>query len=170
MKFTIQAAALVAALGGLLAPVSSTQAAEVGHFISSNAVDKCQAFTPGITNTIRNRVIGAENVGASPIAVACVFQLSENYGMGSAITDDLSISFASTNPAPVTVNCTMLPGSKAFDGIGTAVNQSVDLAAGSGTGELEFTGPWSVFSIGINCTLPPNVTITGLVHRYRDGS
>jgi hypothetical protein len=156
MKFTIQAAALVAALGGLLAPVSSTQAAEVGHFVSSNAVDKCQAFTPGITNTIRNRVIGAENVGASPIAVASVFHLS--------------ISFASTNPAPVTVNCTMLPGSKAFDGIGTAVNQSVDLAAGSGTGELEFTGPWSVFSIGINCTLPPNVTITGLVHRYRDGS
>ena len=37
---------------------------------AANAPGRCQAFTPGLSNTIRNRVVGSENIGP-PIAVAC---------------------------------------------------------------------------------------------------
>ena len=65
--------------------------------------DKCQAFTPGVTNTIRNRVVGAENVGANPIAVACVFELSDVYFASTATVDNIHMYFRNTNLAPVDV-------------------------------------------------------------------
>jgi hypothetical protein len=163
-------AALATAFFGLLFGASPAALAEQSHYVSSNAVDKCQAFTPGVTNTIRNRVSGAENVGTQAIAVACVFELSETYGMSSAIVDDVSVYIKNGSSSPMTVNCSLLPGDP--NNLGTLVTKSVDLAAGEtssidyGTGD---TGaPWSVFGIGVNCSVPPKAIITETVIRYRN--
>jgi hypothetical protein len=154
----------------LLSVIAPAVQAEQSHYVSSNAVDKCQAFTPGVTNTIRNRVSGAENVGTQAIAVACVFELSETYGMLSAIVDDVSVYIKNGSSSPMTVNCSLLPGDP--NDLGTLVTKSVDLAAGEtssidyGTGD---TGaPWAVFGIGVNCSVPPKAIITETVIRYRN--
>ena len=164
MKTFVQVAMLGTGLG-LALGVSAPAFAETGHYVSSNAVDKCQAFTPGVTNTIRNRVIGAENVGANPIAVACAFELSEMYGGGSAIVDNIYMRFRNTNLAPVDVSCSLLPGGHA-ESIGTVVNSTVSVASGSNA-TMTFTGPYEVFGIGVNCIVPSNVTIVQTIIRYR---
>lgn len=164
MKTFVQAAMLSTSLG-LALGISAPAFAETGHYVSSNAVDKCQAFTPGVTNTIRNRVTGAENVGANPIAVACVFEISEMYGASSAIVDDVTLYFRNTNLAPVNVSCSLLPGGH-DEGIGTIVNDTVSVPSG-GNESITFAGPYSVFGIGVNCIIPSNVTIVHTIIRYR---
>ena len=120
------------ALIGLLIGINPAARAEQSHFVSSNAVDKCQAFTPGVTNTIRNRVAGAENVGTQAIAVACAFELAETYGMGSATVDNVYVYLKNGSANEVTISCTLLPGTNwASDGVGTLVTQSATLAAGA---------------------------------------
>ena len=158
----------VTACIGLLAGISPAAKAELSHYVSSNAVDKCQSFTPGVTNTIRNRVAGAENVGTQTIAVACAFELSETYGAASAIVDEVEVFLKNGSAAEVTINCTLLPGTTwAGDGVGTLVTQSVTLAPGAAD-SVSYSGPWSVFGIGVNCNLPPQGTIQGTVIRYRN--
>jgi len=164
MKTFVQVAMLGTGLG-LALGVSAPAFAETGHYVSSNAVDKCQAFTPGVTNTIRNRVIGAENVGANPIAVACVFELSELYGAGTPIVDTVALYLRNGNLAPIDVSCSLLPGDM-VDGLGTVSNSTVTVAAGA-NGLVSFTGPYNVLGIGVNCNLPPNVTIVKTIVRYR---
>ena len=165
MKTLVQVAMLSTSLG-LALGISAPASAETGHYVSSNAVDKCQAFTPGVTNTIRNRVVGAENVGANPIAVACAFELSEMYGASSAIVDNVIMYFRSSNLAPIDVSCSLLPGDHA-NGLGTVTNNTVSVPAG-GNASINFAGPHSVFAIGVNCIIPPNVTIVQTVIRYRN--
>jgi len=158
------------ALIGLLIGINPAARAEQSHFVSSNAVDKCQAFTPGVTNTIRNRVAGAENVGTQAIAVACAFELAETYGMGSATVDNVYVYLKNGSANEVTISCTLLPGTNwASDGVGTLVTQSATLAAGA-AGSVSYTGPWSVYGIGVNCNLPPQGTVLGTVVRYRNDS
>jgi len=163
-------AALATAFFGMLLGASPAALAEQSHYVSSNAVDKCQAFTPGVTNTIRNRVSGAENVGTQAIAVACAFELAETYGMGSATVDNVYVYLKNGSANEVTISCTLLPGTSwASDGVGTLVTQSATLAPGA-AGSVSYTGPWSVYGIGVNCNLPPQGTILGTVVRYRNDS
>ena len=49
------------------------QAASQAYINDANAPARCQAFTPGPTNTVRNRVTGSENIGAA-MNVACAFE------------------------------------------------------------------------------------------------
>jgi hypothetical protein len=163
-------AVAVTTFAGLLSGISPVAKAEQSHYVSSNAVDKCQAFTPGVTNTIRNRVAGAENVGTVPIAVACVFELSETYFMSTGIVDDVYIYIKNGDVSPMSVTCSLLPGDPSA--LGTIVTKSIDLNPGVtssvhyGTGD---TGaPWSVYGIGVNCNLPPKAVITNTVLRYRN--
>lgn len=109
MTVLSKTAALVA-FAGLSVGAGAPAWAEQSHYVSSNAVDKCQAFTPGVTNTIRNRVAGAQNIGSQPIAVACVFEVSETYGLGSPTVDDAYVYIRNDAAAQVTVNCSLLPG------------------------------------------------------------
>jgi hypothetical protein len=161
-------AALATAFSGLLLGASPAALAEQSHYVSSNAVDKCQAFTPGVTNTIRNRVAGAENVGTQPIAVACAFEVSETYGLNSATVDSVYVYLKNGSANEVTISCTLLPGTNwASDGVGTLVTQSATLAPG-GTGAVTYEGTWDVYGIGVNCNLPPQGTIQGTVIRYRN--
>ncbi len=160
-RFTILTASLGLALGAV------TPAHATDYFLSSNGPDKCAAFTPGVTNTVRNRVSGTQNVGASPIAVACVFELKELQGAGTVTTDDVSVYLRNDSAVAVDVSCTMLPGSGTF---GTAETKVVALGAGGGTGSALFNGPYEVYGIGINCTLPSDVTIYQTIIRYSDAN
>lgn len=145
---------------GLALGISAPANAVLGHWVSSNAVDKCQSFTPGVTNTIRNRVIGSENVGSAPLAVACVFELDEVSGGGTVDTTTVFVSFSNGTGAAGSVTCTLLPGSVYNGSVGTAVTSSTASIAPGATGNLSFTGTtYSVFSIGVNCTLPPGFTL-----------
>lgn len=161
-----KAALVTLAIGmamGYAAPALAT-----GYYVSSNGVDKCQAFTPGVTNTIRNRVTGAENIGSASIAVACVFELSQVYDQGAATVDTVYVYFKNGDDAAVSISCSLLPGNL-YAGLGTLEAKSMDLAAGT-QGYMQFDGPHDVFGIGVNCTLPPHVTIAETVIRYRDAS
>lgn len=64
--------ALITLATGMVLQSAPAHAIVTGHSVVGNAVNYCQAFTPGPANTIRNRVVGAENIGP-PIAVACDF-------------------------------------------------------------------------------------------------
>jgi hypothetical protein len=74
---------LLAVVSGLSLHPGHARAVVLTHHLFANGVDFCQAFTPGPANTIRNRVVGPENVGTAPINVACDF-FSEYNGTGSS--------------------------------------------------------------------------------------
>lgn len=162
----LKSVALLSTGIGLAMGIAAPAHAEQGFYVSSNATDKCQPFFPGGGSGIRNRVIGVENAGTTPNAVACVFELEEIAGGSTVITDDITISMRNSGSAEVTASCTVLPGT--FGGsLGTAVTQSLVLPAGGGA-DTTFTGPWEVFGIGVNCNLPPGVIINHTVIRYRN--
>jgi hypothetical protein len=164
----ITSLALTAAVAMSVGLVSSASA-ENRHRTNSNAVDKCHSFTPGAANTIRNRVVGAENIGSATIAVACVFELTEDYDKDSAVVDDVTLYFRNADGRdPVDVTCTLLPGSWVF-GLQTALSQSVNVAGGA-VESIQFTGPWTSYGFGMNCNLPPLVTIAHSVLRFRNGT
>lgn len=146
---------------GFVAPAPAT-----GYFVSSNGVDKCQAFTPGVTNTIRNRVSGAENTGSAPVAVACVFELAEVYDAGTVAVEDVYVYFKNGGNSSISISCSLLPGDL-YEGLGTLEGDSVDLAAGA-VESIHFSGPYAVYAIGVNCMLPPHATIAHTVVRYQD--
>lgn len=166
MKVALITTGLGLALG-LSAPANA-----IGRFITSNAVDKCQAFTPGVRNTIRNRVAGAENIGPDPIAVACVFELNELSGGGSVDVSNIQIYFLNGSAAATTVTCTKLTGSSAGSGVALGGSQTVttpSIAAGA-TSSVSFAAVGSVFAVGVNCTIPQNVTIAQTRIEYTDAA
>lgn len=166
-KTTTAASAMLLAL---LSTSGVATAAEQGHYVTSNAVDKCQAFTPGPANTIRNRVSGAENVGTAPIAVACVFELDEIYGAGQVVVDDITVWARNNGTATgsaATMSCTLLPGSYQ-NGFGTATTQSLTPAPGNNASTSFSSLELSTFSVGVNCIVPPNIVLSHLIIRYRN--
>jgi hypothetical protein len=151
---------------------SANSNATVGqHEAITSAVNYCQAFTPGVSNTIRNRVIGSENVGTAPIAVACDLpvQVSDN-----DIATDPSLKFAfivlsNGGTADVSISCTLLTGSPGLStGDAYTATQTVVVPAG-GINAVNFTstdnpnaGATNLGNIlaGVNCMLPPHTSIT----------
>ena len=139
------------------------------YFSDSNAVNYCQAFTPGPSNTIRNRVIGAQNVGTVSIAVAC------NYATAHNINDstDQNLAevfqvFSNGSASSVTISCTLLTGTPGFDfGDAYSVTKTLTLPAGTAN-FIHFDGsdnptPSPTFNngiVGVNCMLPPQVYMT----------
>jgi hypothetical protein len=148
--------------GAVVGFAGATQAgALLEHASHSNAVNHCQAFTPGPSNTIRNRVIGVENIGAAPVAVACAFHSLES--LLYTRPREVTIYTSNTGASPVTVNCTMLVGH--FGEAGAyAVNRTVDVPANAQRGpHVRFSAadnpaPLSPtlgdHLVGVNCTLP----------------
>lgn len=151
---------------------SADSSATVGqHEAITSAVNYCQAFTPGVSNTIRNRVIGSENVGNAPIAVACDLptQINDN-----DTATDPSLTFAvlvlsNSNSTDQSISCTLLTGSPGL-AVGDAytATQTVTVPAG-GVGFIQFSasdnpnaGATTLGSIlaGVNCMLPPHTSIT----------
>ena len=163
---------LVGALAGSVAALAaspSANAAVVTQFSVANAVDNCQAFTPGPSNTIRNRVTGAENVGSVPIAVACNFATSNNGAASNTKLTEVDLFFTNDSGVAVTISCTMLTGggTRVTGGPAYAVTKTLDLPNASSsflrwtaadnptTGAVDL-GNWMV---GTNCTLPPGIVL-----------
>lgn len=151
------------------------------HFSDSSAVNYCQAFTPGLSNTIRNRVIGSQNVGTASIAVACNYATVTNANDSSDQTMDAIYQVFSNGAADtVTISCTLLTGTPGpgYFGDVYASTKTLDLAPGA-TDYIQFNGtdnPAQTASlnssvVGVNCLLPPKVTMTEveLVWTAEDG-
>jgi len=169
MNYMLKTGLLTLGLGIVFCSPNA-DAAVATHSSFSNAVNNCQAFTPGVTNTIRNRVIGAENVGSSPIALACNFNSVFNGAAGNTQLQSVALYF-SNGGAATTVTCVLLTGMASgwISGSAYTVSKSVAIGAG-GTGALSWTAadnpaPGSTdlgnLMVGVNCTMPTNMTLSG---------
>lgn len=108
MKNTLKIAALTCAIAAGW-PAADAQAVVATHIFNSNSVNHCQAFTPGPANTVRNRVVGAENIGSIDIAIACNFHSLNNGAAGATAPQFLNVAFANNNTSgTITVTCTLL--------------------------------------------------------------
>lgn len=153
---------LVSGLGFAMA-ASNAQAAVTVHEFDGNAVNYCQAFTPGPANTIRNRAVGSENVGTVPINLACNWH--STFGDAStALPDSLDVWFYNNTAANITVTCSLLTG---YQGQGAPgqylVTKSAVVAPGTQSDIFwnqadNPTAGATTFGnnlININCTMPP---------------
>ena len=72
MNNSIKAGLLTIALGTISRP--SIPMPPSSPMVGANAPGRARPSHRALPNTIRNRVVGSENVGANPIAVACDFE------------------------------------------------------------------------------------------------
>lgn len=168
MNNMLKAGLLTLGLGIALCPADAN-AAVTAHWSYANAVGLCQAFTPGPTNTIRNRVAGAENIGA-PIAVACNFTSLTNGAPGNTFPEFVGVYFHNGTGADGSVTCTLLTGTPSIPFLGPTytVTKMVEVPAGGiqfiGWDAADNPAPGAIdlgaIVVGVNCTLPTNFTMT----------
>lgn len=171
MKHLVQTATFATIALGALFSAPTAQAAVTGASMHFNGPAVCQAFTPGPTNTIRNRVLGAENVGTSTVNVAC--DLISRLSTGSTALTGVSMWFSNNNPSgTITVTCTVLTGYQT--GPNQAFTRTANVTVGSqsnisfaptdfGSSLTEFPG----YLAGVNCALPPGGVIND-IHTYQN--
>jgi hypothetical protein len=159
---------LLAAVAGLGLNAPEAHAAVTSHAIRGNAINYCQAFTPGPANTIRNRVVGSENIGDT-INVACAFSAVDSGSPGTTLPTRLSVYFSNNNSSgTITVTCSLLTGYQSGGGYLVTKTTAAIAAGGASQQNLQWTatdnptpasttlGDWLV---GINCTLPKGAVI-----------
>lgn len=163
MNYCIRTALLTVAVGTAFV-AAEANAAVVAYASGANATARCQNFVPGPANTVRNRVVGTENVGANPTAVACAFETESSAVSSNALA--IEMYFSNNAMSTAAVNCTLLTGWQGATGA-VAVNKSVNVTNGTQSGisfdandtpsttdtDLGFT------IVGVNCTIPTNVVI-----------
>ena len=159
---------LTLAIGSAFTATDS-RAAVSSHFSDSNAVNYCQAFTPGVSNTIRNRVIGAENIGTASVALACDYTTVHNQNDASDQNlNTIAQVFYNNSTVSATITCTFATGTPGFNfGDAYTSTKTLTLAAGAAN-FIVFTGadnptPTATFNngiVGVNCMLPQNVIAT----------
>lgn len=167
---------LLAASVGIALHSGAAEAAVANHSFISNSVNYCQAFTPGVTNTVRNRVVGAENVGSNPIAVACNFHTMFNGAAGITPPTSITMWFANNNVVgDLMVTCTLLTGWQGQGGTSQyAVTKTTTAIPSGGTAQRSLTwatadnpnaGATSLgnYRVGINCTLPQGAVMNDSV-------
>jgi len=174
MEFVTKAASLTLAVAGLVAS-NSAQAVVTTKGLMANAPAHCQAFTPGPTNTIRNRVVGSENVGAT-MNVACSFE--KGFTEDSSYVRGVTMYFNNSNAsASITVNCTLLTGWQGMTGA-VAINKSVVVDAHTQT-SLTFSADDTADAmdtdlgadlVGVNCTLPTGAVINDTYLFWDEGT
>jgi hypothetical protein len=157
-------AVLTLAIAGCFAAGHDVQAAMTGYSLISNAPAHCQAFTPGAANTIRNRVIGSENVGPT-MNVACTFETV--FTATARPVYLVTMYFSNNGASAISVNCTLLTG---YQGEAGAVmsNKSVTVSADERQRFINFTSADTSDPndttlgnslVGINCALPTGAVI-----------
>ena len=173
MNTTIKSFFATLVVGAVVVVATDAQAGMSIYQNDANAIARCQAFTPGPTNTIRNRVTGSENIGAA-MNVACAFEnvSSINYGTppyaaGVQITNNGSTAF--------TVSCSELSGY--FSSAGTVINKTTGSIAPGATAYLDFTAAdtpdptdadLGSYAVGINCTLPTHAVMSETYSAWTD--
>jgi hypothetical protein len=147
-----------------LAAAAAFAAANAGavsqiYMNDANAPAHCQAFTPGPTNTVRNRVTGSENIGAA-MNVACAFENVSSLESGSP-TIAVGLQVGNNGNYPFTVTCSELSGyfgdagmviTKTTESINPGSSTYVDFDSDD-TPDEEDTDLGS-YSAGIVCNLP----------------
>lgn len=157
---------------GLAVCSTNANAALATHSTWSNAVNYCAAFTPGPADTLRNRVIGAENVGTEPLAVSCNYASFFNGAPGNTRITGVGIYFTNNSSTNVQVTCTLLTGTSGnITGAGSAysVPKSTTAIIPGGAGSIS----WGVadnptagstdlgnLMVGVNCILPVNIVMS----------
>ena len=158
MNPSVKASLLTLVISAAFAPAAGN-AAEVPQIIASSAMAHCQAFTPGATNTIRNRVIGSENIG-NTLALACAFEVDAGAITGDGV-QSVTLYLSNIGTASLDIPCTLATG---FAGdFSFFINKTTTVApaakvpvsftpADGGSGAVGFGD----FLAGVNCTLPKN--------------
>lgn len=158
---------MLSVAAGLALHAGDTNAGVVTHSTSGNSVNFCQAFTPGPANTIRNRVVGSENVGPNVMNVACSFQSFYN-GTTSANPKALTVYFSNNTGADFTITCSLLTGYQGETGTYISTKSVIVPAGSLATKSLAWTAADNPVEgatnlgnqlVGINCTLPVGAVI-----------
>lgn len=168
MNPSVNASLLTLVISAAFAPAAGN-AAEVPQIIASSAMAHCQAFTPGVTNTIRNRVIGSENIG-NPLALACAFEV-DAYAMTADGVQSITLFMNNHGTASFDVPCTAAVGPEgAFSyfiskttTIDPSVQNSVQFTPADGASADAGFGD---YLIGVTCTLPKNAIVNDTYVSY----
>lgn len=167
----MKTAFLTLAVAGCFA-TGRADAGQVDYMMIANAPARCQAFTPGPANTIRNRVVGSENVGAL-MNVSCTFE--KVWSAQSTNVTSVSLWFSNNGAGTVAVNCTMLTGYQGQSGA-IVLNKSVNVTHGSqepitfSYNDTENPSDTDLGNniVGVNCALPTGAVINDTYIQWKD--
>ncbi len=143
---------------------AGAQAATEAYINDANAPARCQAFTPGPTNTVRNRVTGSENIGAA-MNVACAFENVSSFDYGTNVVS-AGVQIANNGNAAFAVTCSELSGY--FGDSGVVINKTSDSVAPGESQYVDFssddtpyTGDTDLcsYAVGIVCNLPTHAVM-----------
>ncbi|MFT3896163.1 MAG: hypothetical protein QM719_00425 [Thermomonas sp.] len=143
---------------------ASAQAATGAYINDANAPARCQAFNPGPTNTVRNRVTGSENIGAA-MNVACAFENVSSFDYGTNVTE-AGVQIGNNASVAFTVTCSELSGY--FGDAGVVLNKTSDSIAPGGSQIVGFTADdtpdsgdtdLGSYAVGIVCNLPTHAVM-----------
>lgn len=163
MNPCVKASLLTLVISAAFAPAAGN-AEEVTQIIASSAMAHCQSFTPGVTNTITNRVIGSENTGTKNIGIACAFEVEAGPTLTPAGVRQVILWLNNHGTTPFDVSCTLATGPEgAFSYF---ISKTTTVAASEQTpvsftpedGGSEDTG-FGEYLVGLTCILPPKAII-----------
>lgn len=171
MKIFAHVSMLALAIGGLLS-TTDAYAADVTWHQSSTMSGNCQSFEPGVTNTLRNRALGVENVGSATAGIACSFEPQVTTGDAPTSYNMLMLWFQ--GPVGAVVNCTVVAGH--YWSRSTFLAKSVTLGA-DGSGQITWnaaTTGWDTTTnkagLSATCNLPSGVWATNSHFWYVAGN
>lgn len=168
MNPSVKASLLTLVISAAFAPTAGN-AEEVPQVIASTAMAHCQAFTPGVTNTIRNRVIGAENIG-NPLAIACAFEV-DSAAMTADGVQSITLFLNNHGTTSFQIPCTVATG---FEGeFSYFFSKTTTVDPGMQTG-VDFTPAdadsadlgFGEYLVGLTCTLPKNGVVNDTYVSY----
>jgi hypothetical protein len=156
---------MLALATALALPTGGANASVATYTYYSNAVNYCQAFTPGPANTIRNRVVGSENVGTAPMNLACNFGSIYNGANGVTPPSAITIYFSNTSAVAITIKCSLMTG---YMGSYSAYLSSKSVEVPAHSTDADYSVSWNAsdnpdqpatslgdYLLGINCIMPP---------------
>jgi hypothetical protein len=169
MNPSVKASLLTLVISAAFAPVAGN-AEEVPQIIASSAMAHCQSFTPGVTNTITNRVIGSENTGSKNLGIACAFEVDAGAMTGDGV-QSVTLFLNNHGSAAFDISCTLAVGPEgAFSyfinkttTVDPAEQNSVTFTPEDGGSEDAGFGDYLV---GLTCILPPKSIINDTYVAY----
>jgi hypothetical protein len=119
----------------------------------------CQSFTPGVTNTITNRVIGSENTGTKNLGIACAFEVDAATITGDGV-QSVVLWLNNHGNTPFNVSCTLATGPEgAFSYF---ISQTTTVSPSEQT-PVQFApedaAGFGEYLVGATCILPPKSII-----------
>lgn len=176
MHVFMKGAALAGAIGLALTALQAS-AVQQTYYSDGNAPRQCQAFTPGVTNTIRNRATGSENVGAL-MNVACATDTVASFN--GSHTTTVTIGLHNNSADPMSITCSYIGGYFGATAGSVITKTAADIPAGTGT-TVDFSADDTAdpadtdlgsFFGGTTCGLPTKgvITATGSSWTDEDGT